>query len=305
MLAFLGILLLMMGGIVLLVQATRMDRSALARREELVRPQRGAAIAAGRIARRLPADVGLVGPRAHGLSTPEQREVIRQLWGVGLPARQALGIFTALRAMAAGGIGGLALAAMAHSAVFAGSGLTMLVAAVAGLAGWLLPIALVRFRVRQRAAAVTAGLPEALELLVICVEGGLALEDAVDRIVVELARSQPALADELAITAADLKILPSRDEAFANLAGRVDSPSVRSVVTVFSQTMRYGTPLAQAIRLVAAEMRSDSLLHLEERANRLPVILTVPMMIFIMPTIFLIVGGPTALKLIDLLWQQH
>ena len=143
------------------------------------------------------------------------------------------------------------------------------------------------------------GLPDAIELLVVCVEAGLALEDGIDRIVIELKHSQPKLAEELALTSADLKILSSRDQALANLAERIDTPSVRSVVTTLSQTLRYGTPLAQAMRVVAADMRNDSLFQLEERANRLPVMMTIPMMLFIMPTIFLIVGGPAALKLMD------
>jgi len=91
------------------------------------------------------------------------------------------------------------------------------------------------------------------------------------------------------------------DQAFANLAERIDAPSIRSVVTTLSQTMRYGTPLAHAFRVVASEMRSDSLIAMEDRANRLPALLTIPMMLFIMPTIFLIVGGPAALRVIDTL----
>jgi tight adherence protein C len=107
------------------------------------------------------------------------------------------------------------------------------------------------------------------------------------------------LAEELALTSADLKILPSRDRALANFAERVQVPSVRTVVTTLAQTMRYGTPLAQALRVVASELRNDSLMRLEERANQLPTLMTIPMMIFIMPTIFLIVGGPAALRMLD------
>src|SRR5581483_4007483 len=138
-----------------------------------------------------------------------------------------------------------------------------------------------------------------LELLVVCAEAGLSLEDGLSRIVNELHRAQPALADELGLTLADLKILPSREQALTNLAERVNVPSVRTVVTTLAQTLRYGTPLAQALRVVAAEMRNDFLLEMEERANRLPAFMTLPVMCFLMPTIFLIVGGPAALKLLD------
>jgi tight adherence protein C len=147
---------------------------------------------------------------------------------------------------------------------------------------------------------VVEGLPEALELLVVCVEAGLAFEDSLDRIVGELQLSQPLLAGELQQLSADLKILSSRDEALRNLAERIQAPSVRSVVTTLSQTLRYGTPLAQALRVSAAELRNNALLDLEERANRLPTLLTIPMMLFILPTIFLIVAGPVALRLMDI-----
>jgi tight adherence protein C len=184
-------------------------------------------------------------------------------------------------------------------AVMAGPGLRMLLTASAGLFGWFLPVIVARQSAKRRAMAVVAGLPDALELLVICAEGGLSLADGIDRIVVELRRSQPELAEELALTAADLKILPSQDQALARLAARIDVPILRSVVTTLSQTMRYGTPVAQAMRVVAAEMRNDAIIRMEERANKLPALLTVPMILFIVPTIFLVVLGPAALRTID------
>jgi tight adherence protein C len=151
--------------------------------------------------------------------------------------------------------------------------------------------------------AIARGLPDALELLVICVEAGLSLEDAIERVVSELWESHPELSEELALTSADLKILPSRDQALANLADRVDLPGIRSIVGTLSQTMRFGTPLAQAMRVVASEMRNDALLNMEERANRLPALMTVPMIVFILPTIFMILGGPAVLRVIDTMAQ--
>jgi tight adherence protein C len=147
--------------------------------------------------------------------------------------------------------------------------------------------------------SIESGLPDAIELLCISVEAGLALEDAIDRVVPELWRSQPTMAEELALTSADLKILPSRDAALRRLSARVAVPSVHSVVTTLSQTLRYGTPLAQALRVVASELRNNSLIRLEERANKMPVLLTIPMVLFILPCVFMVIGGPTALRLID------
>ena len=107
------------------------------------------------------------------------------------------------------------------------------------------------------------------------------------------------MAEELELTGADLKILPNRDEALRRLADRVNLPSVNSVVTTLSQTLKYGTPLAQALRVVATELRNDGLLKLEEQANRMPVLLTIPMILFILPSLFLIIGGPAFLRVLD------
>ncbi len=110
-------------------------------------------------------------------------------------------------------------------------------------------------------------------------------------------RERGAAAIEFAIILPIL--LPSRDEALRRFAERVDLPSVHSVVTTLSQTLKYGTPLAQALRVVAEELRNDGLLKLEEQANRMPVLLTVPMILFILPSLFLIIGGPAFLKVLD------
>jgi tight adherence protein C len=168
----------------------------------------------------------------------------------------------------------------------------------AGL-GWYLPhVAMGRLALSRR-RSIARGLPDAIELLVIAVEAGLSLEDGMNRIVVELRGPQPAMAAELALTSADLKILPSRDNALQRLAERVNLPSVRSVVVTLSQTLRYGTPLAQALRVIAAELRNDALVKLEEQTNRMPVLLTIPMILFILPSLFLVMGGPAFLKVLD------
>jgi tight adherence protein C len=227
----------------------------------------------------------------------------RLLEKLGIPAERAATLLVAFRAALAATLGlgtmvlfqGAATTGFSQRSVFAGVAIA--------LAGWMAPWLLARWLADRHFRAVVAGLPEALELLVIAVEAGLALEDGIDRIVAELRHSQPALADELAITCADLKILPSRDVGLANFAKRIDAPSVRSLVTTLSQTMRYGTPLAQALRVVSAELRNETLIRLEERANRLPVLLTIPMLLLIFPSIFLIVGGPAVLRILDI-WHR-
>jgi tight adherence protein C len=127
----------------------------------------------------------------------------------------------------------------------------------------------------------------------------MALEAALGRVALELNQSQPALAGELAITSAELKVLPDPDVALANLGRRVEIEAVRTMVTCISQTLRYGTPLAQALRLAASDLRNASLLALEEQAGRLPVLLTIPMILLILPTVFMIVAGPSVLRALD------
>ena len=181
----------------------------------------------------------------------------------------------------------------------------VIVAAVGGAFGWWLPHNAAERSGRNRKRSIARGLPDAMELLVIAVEAGLSLEDAINRIVIELRPSQPAVSEELAVTAADLRMLPNRDDALRRLAERLDMPSVNSVVTTLSQTLKYGTPLAQALRVVASELRNDALLRLEEQANRMPVLLTIPMIVFILPSLFLIIGGPAFLRVMDALTHWH
>jgi tight adherence protein C len=300
----LGGMVLAVGGVILIVSGARLRRQALTRRIDRLSPP-GARRT--KIARRneLVRDSSLARPEGQGLTRPQQREASRRLARWGIAAHSSHGIFVASRLFCAFAIAVITLLVCRRLAMFAGSHtLLALVAAAMGLAGWFLPQLILQQWVKRRAKAAANGLPDALELLVVCVEAGLSLEDGIDRIIGELARSQPELAAELALTSAELKILPSRDEALANLAERVDVPSVRSLVSTLSQTLRYGTPLAQAMRVVAAQMRTEALIDLEERANRLPAIMTVPMMLFIMPVIFLIVGGPAVLRLIDMLTHR-
>lgn len=230
-----------------------------------------------------------------------QREFIRQLGRIGIRPGVAQVLFWGSRVLAPLCFGIPVLVLGPHLGMLAASPiLPYLVAGVAGGFGWFLPKLVILDIIKSRQVAVAAGLPDALDLLVICAEAGLALEDGIERVAVELKLSQPALADELLFTAADLKVLPDSEDALKRLAERIDLPPVRSLVTTLSQTMRYGTPLAQAMRVVAADLRNDALLHMEERANKLPALMTVPMIVLIMPTIFLILGGPAALRVYDL-----
>ena len=294
---FAAAMTLMVGGLALVVSGNQTRHQLMARRVAKVRPiaTRVSATEEGR-----PSEDRLLRVSVRGMSEASQRETARLISRLGVPVSGALGYFV---------LGRLILSIVLGIAIFFWSRnfasfeahrlLPFVAAAIAAIIGWFVPLMVISRRVKQRTKAVKTGLPDALELLVICVEAGLSLEDGLERVVTELARSQPALADELGLTLADLRILPSRDVALNNLADRVDVPSVRSVVTTLTQTLRYGTPLAQSLRVVAAELRNDALIEMEERANRLPAYMTLPVILFLLPTIFLMVGGPGALRLFD------
>lgn len=150
----------------------------------------------------------------------------------------------------------------------------------------------------HRQQAIRAGFPDMLDLFVICIEAGLSMDAAMARVARELAPALPELADELGLTAIELGFLPDRADAFGNLQRRVPLDEVNNLIALFQQTERYGTPLAAALRTEAAESRAAALLRVEERAARLPAILTVPMILFILPPLFIVLIGPVIVQLL-------
>lgn len=171
-------------------------------------------------------------------------------------------------------------------------------AAAVGL-GYKGPDIYVQNLITKRTAAIRKGLPDALDLLVICAEAGLTVDAAFTRVAKELGRAYPELGDEFALTAIELSFLSERRQAFENLAYRVDLDSVRGVVTTMIQTERYGTPLASALRVLSAEFRNERMMRAEEKAARLPAIMTVPLILFILPVLFIVILGPAACSIAD------
>jgi len=155
--------------------------------------------------------------------------------------------------------------------------------------------------ITKRSHAIRKGLPDALDLLVICAEAGLTVDAAFNRVAKELGKAYPELGDEFALTAIELGFLTDRRMAFENLARRIDLDAVRGVVTTMIQTEKYGTPLASALRVLSAEFRNERMMRAEEKAARLPAIMTVPLILFILPTLFVVILGPAACSISDAL----
>jgi tight adherence protein C len=154
-------------------------------------------------------------------------------------------------------------------------------------------------KVSKRSTEIRKGLPDGLDLLVICAEAGLTVDAAFSRVSKELGRAYPELGDEFALTAIELGFLTERRAAFENLAMRVKLDAVRGVVTTMIQTEKYGTPLASALRVLSAEFRNDRMMRAEEKAARLPAIMTVPLILFILPVLFIVILGPAACSIND------
>ncbi|GAA0745504.1 type II secretion system F family protein [Sphingomonas sp. ABOLD] len=154
-------------------------------------------------------------------------------------------------------------------------------------------------RIQKRTDAIRKGLPDALDLLVICAEAGLTVDAAFGRVAKELGRAYPELGEEFSLTAIELGFLTDRRAAFENMAMRINLDAIRGVVTTMIQTEKYGTPLASALRVLSAEFRNERMMRAEEKAARLPAIMTVPLILFILPVLFIVILGPAACSIND------
>jgi tight adherence protein C len=177
----------------------------------------------------------------------------------------------------------------------------LLIVVVALGVGAYLPDLYVRNAADKRRKKLQKALPDALDLMVICTEAGLSLDATLQRVSQEFGKSSPELADEFSLTAVELGFLPERRKALDNLSARTDLAALRAMCNTLLQTEKYGTPLAHSLRVLAAELRTERMMKAEEKAARLPAILTVPMIIFILPPLFIVLIGPAILNTIDAL----
>ncbi|MDV3455568.1 type II secretion system F family protein [Sphingomonas sp. HF-S4] len=173
--------------------------------------------------------------------------------------------------------------------------------AMAFIGSYKAPDIYLKNKITKRSHAIRKGLPDALDLLVICAEAGLTVDAAFARVSRELGKAYPELGEEFSLTAIELGFLTDRRQAFENLANRIDLEAVRGVVTTMIQTEKYGTPLASALRVLSAEFRNERMMRAEEKAARLPAIMTVPLILFILPVLFIVILGPAACSIKDAL----
>jgi tight adherence protein C len=169
----------------------------------------------------------------------------------------------------------------------------------------LLPNWVVTLLRRPFQSALRRGIPDALDLMVVCAEAGLGLESAVERVATEMMKSNRPVGVEFSLLMHDMRVLPDRRMALTNLAERTGLPALKRLAGTIAQTLKYGTPLGQGLRSLAAEMRDERMVQFEERAGRLPALLMLPMILFILPCIFIIVMGQPISQMINVLGSTH
>ncbi|MDX1736682.1 MAG: type II secretion system F family protein [Alphaproteobacteria bacterium] len=180
----------------------------------------------------------------------------------------------------------------------------LLMVSAAVVVGYYVPEIFLKNRVTKRKLALGLSLPDSLDLMVICAEAGLSLDATLKRVANEMALAAPELSEELMLCATELGILPERRKALENLISRTDMPQIKSVVNTLLQAERYGTPLAQSLAILGEEYRSERMMKAEEKAAKLPAILTVPMIVFIMPSLFIVLLGPAIMRGLDSVSQM-
>jgi tight adherence protein C len=218
----------------------------------------------------------------------------RTLGSSGLHGPNGLGLFVGIKILLFVGLP--IMTVLATDGMDLSGRMRMILPACAALLGLMGPDRVVSNRRKAVMVQLEQGLPDALDMMVICAQAGLGLGPGIIRVGNELAYARPEIARELLLTANDLQIISDSRVALNNLSTRTGLDSIKRLVTTLTQTMVYGTPLTEALRMLSSEMRQEVLTRFEARAARLPVLLTLPTVVFILPCVFLIVGGPAMIQ---------
>lgn len=176
----------------------------------------------------------------------------------------------------------------------------LLITVVAFVAGYYAPNIYISNKAAKRRDSIIAAFPDALDLLLICVEAGMSIEAALQKVASEIGANSIELAEELSLLVAELSYLPERRMAYEGLTRRINHPGIKSVCTAMIQAEKYGTPLGTALRVMAKENRELRLSAAEKKAAALPAQLTVPMILFFLPVLFLVILGPVIIRLGDM-----
>lgn len=259
------------------------------------REPRGIQLASGPWLLRVVTLLGVAITRSGLMSRATIGELEQTLAAAGLRGRNGLGLFIGSKITL---VACVPLAAwLMVRAVPLSTPFGRLLPVVAGAIGLVLPDMMVRHLRARYLLRVEAGVADALDLLVICTQAGLGLQPAMEVVAQEMRPAHPELAAELAQTTSEMRISVDVARGLAGLGTRTGVPSLMRLSATLVQTLTYGTPLSATLRVLAAEMRQQMLTRYEERAARLPVVLTMPMIMFIFPCLFIVIGGPAVIQL--------
>ena len=241
------------------------------------------------------AAVGQTILRSGVVSARTLSELENTLAASGLRGAQGVGVFIGGKILLMAGLPALIWLPL-HDVGLPGM-LGTLLPAASGVVGLLAPDWLIGYQRKRYLARIEQGLPDALDMMVICAQAGLGLGPAIIRVAGELQHAYHEIAMEFEKTANELQVMADSRIAIINLGTRTGLDSLKRFSNTLAQTLQYGTPLTDALRVLSAEMRQEMLTRFEARAARLPVLLTMPTIIFIMPCVFLIAGGPAMISL--------
>lgn len=241
--------------------------------------------------------VGGIIARSGLLSTRTLEELQQTLHSAGLRGQAGLSIFVGAKLLMLLMLPTGALAVMTQLNWWPSSW-NLLVPGLA-VVGLLAPDYIVRKKRERYLKSLDAGMPDALDMLVICTEAGLGLELSFERVSTEIEMGHPVVSREMTTTVQEMQINADRRVALIGMGERTGLLALRRLGGTLVQTLQYGTPLSDALRVLSTEMRQETLMRFEERAARLPVLLTIPMVLFILPCIFLVVGGPAIVQVLE------
>lgn len=235
-----------------------------------------------------------------GETIASRREDTTSTWlmltRAGYRRANAVAIYYTIRVFLVAGLAfvGMTMASVAGSGVGGG----LFAAAIAALTGWLGPQYVIRRKTRQRSKQIQLSLPDMLDMMVVCVEAGLGLNQAMQRVAEELGTMSPALSEELQLTNLEIQTGMPRDEALRNLGVRTDSPDLKSLVAMLIQTDRFGTSIARALRVHSKTLRTKRRQRAEEQAAKTTIKLVFPLVIFIFPALLVVILAPAVLHII-------
>jgi tight adherence protein C len=238
-----------------------------------------------------------------GISIMKDRQVRDTklaLVSAGYKSRDAIVVFTFFKlVMPIAALIGASIYVFGLDPIGKGPALNLAAVVAAAMVGSKLPDLWLKNAKQKRMEVIQKAFPDSLDMLVICAEAGLANDAALKRVVAETSRSASVLSEELELTAMELGFLPERRAALEHFAERVPLGAVKAFVNSVIQAEKYGTPLARAYKVLSQEQRNERMMRAEEKASRLPATMTVPMMIFILPALFIVLIGPAILDIAD------